>query len=111
MQTAPITEPDYFYTYFHSSRIPDPKTLVGHNRWRWQDPDFDRAVEQARRDSDPGVRFALYARAQKLLADQVPVIPLWHEDNVVIRNVDVSGYRILPSASLGGLGQVRKRGR
>lgn len=111
MQTAAITEPDYYYTYFHSSRVPDPGTLFGHNRWRYRDARVDELVERGRRVIDRDQRLRLYGEVQEILARDVPVIPLWHEDNVVIRNVDVRGYEIVPSASLGGLRSVRKGGR
>lgn len=111
MQSAPITDPDYYYTYFHSSRVPDAKTLVGHNRWRYRSAELDALVEEGRRVSDRQRRLGLYAEVQRILARELPVIPLWHEDNVVIRHVDVDGYDILPSASYGGLASAHKRPR
>jgi len=39
----------------------------------------------------------------------VPVIPLWHEDNLTLMNVDVSGYQLFPSASFWGLLTTHKQ--
>lgn len=109
MQSAPITDPDYYYTYFHSERVPDPTTLFGHNRWRYRNPRLDQLVEQGRRVADRQARLGLYAEVQEILARDLPVIPLWHEDNVVIMNVDVTDYQLLPSARFAGLRTVRKQ--
>jgi ABC-type transport system substrate-binding protein len=36
-------------------------------------------------------------------ATDLPIVPLWHEDNVVLSNVDVQGYTIVPNARFVGL--------
>jgi peptide/nickel transport system substrate-binding protein len=111
MQSAPITDPDYYYTYFHSERVPDPVSFFGHNRWRYRNQRVDELVEQGRRVADRQARLSIYAEVQKILARELPVIALWHEDNVAILNVDVQGYEILPSARFAGLRKARKRAR
>jgi ABC-type transport system substrate-binding protein len=45
----------------------------------------------------------MYAEVQRIVADELPIIPLWHEDNVLLSNVDVQGYQIVPNARLIGL--------
>ena len=42
-----------------------------------------------------------------MVAAEVPIVPLWHEDNVVLTNVDVQGYTITPNARLVGLRTVQ----
>ena len=42
MQTAEITEPDFYFTYFHSSRIPSRRNPDGYNRWRYRNAEVDR---------------------------------------------------------------------
>jgi len=36
-------------------------------------------------------------------------VPLWHEDNVVLSNVDLQGYTITPNARFSGLRSATKR--
>lgn len=108
MQTAAITEPDYYYTYFHSSRIPSDKSPAAHNRWRYRNGRVDELTQAGRREADRQKRLAIYGEVQKIVASELPVVPLWHEDNIVIRHRDVKGYTVLPSASFGGLVQARK---
>lgn len=109
MQTGELNEPDYYYFYFHSSRIPDERNPDGGNRWRYRNPDVDRLTEAGRRELDRDRRKAIYGEVQRLVAADVPVVVLWHEDNVVLSNVDVQGYRITPNARLVGLSSAWKR--
>ncbi len=109
MQSAELNEPDYYYFYFHSSRIPDARNPDGGNRWRYRNPELDRLTEAGRRELDPVKRKAIYVEAQRQVAADVPVVPLWHEDNLVLSNVDLQGYRITPNARLIGLVNAWKR--
>ena len=43
-----------------------------------------------------------------LLAEDLPVLPLWHEDNVAIVNADVSGLKVAPNGRLSGLARATK---
>ena len=51
----------------------------------------------------------MYAEVQRLVAGDVPIVPLWHEDNVVLSNIDIQGYTTTPNARLIGLRDVTKR--
>jgi peptide/nickel transport system substrate-binding protein len=108
MQTADITGPDYYYTYFHSARIPSEKDPDAGNRWRYRNPALDRLVEDGRRTDDPVRVRGIYEQVQRIVASDVPIIPLWHEDNVVLSGDGVSGFAITPNARLGGLVGVIK---
>jgi peptide/nickel transport system substrate-binding protein len=103
MQTSDITEPDYLYTYFHSERIPNPKNPDGGNRWRYRNARVDELTTLGRRQLDRAARLSSYGEVQAILARDLPIIPLWHEDNVAITNAAVSGYTILPNARWVGL--------
>src|SRR5262249_43086301 len=109
MQTAEITEPDYYFMYFHSSWIPTPDNPDGFNRWRYRNPRVDARTEAGRSELDRDRRLAIYAEVQRLVAEDVPIVPLWHEHNVVLTNVDVQGYTTTPNARLSGLRDITKR--
>jgi peptide/nickel transport system substrate-binding protein len=108
MQTVDITDPDYYFAYFSSTRIPTPKEKNLNNRWRYRNARVDELVEQGRRVLDRPGRIAIYSEVQKIVSTEVPVVFLWHEDNVVITNAAVTGYPILPVARLAGLATVVK---
>jgi peptide/nickel transport system substrate-binding protein len=109
MQTSEIIEPDMHYLYFHSSRIPSVENPDLHNRWRYRSAELDRLAEAGRRELDRDRRKQIYAQAQRLIAHDLPIIPLWHEDNIALVNVDLEGFEILPNARLTGLARVWKQ--
>ena len=108
MQSSEITEPDFYHAYFHSSRIPTTANPDGQNRWHYRNADLDRVTEAGRAELDLGKRKVLYAEAQRLVARDLPIIPLWHEDNVVLTNASVRGYTNVPNARMNGLAGVTK---
>lgn len=103
MQTASIGEPDYYYAYFHSSRIPTEENLGLNNRWRYRSAEVDRLTELGRTTMDREGRIRVYADVQRIVAEDVPVVPLWHEDNIAVMNVDLEGYALFPNAPLRGV--------
>lgn len=109
MQTADISGPDFYFTYFHSSWIPGPNNPDGYNRWRYRNAEVDRLTEEGRRELDATKRRVIYDRVQAQVAADLPIVPLWHEDNVVLSNIDVQGYLITPNARLVGLRNAWKR--
>jgi peptide/nickel transport system substrate-binding protein len=108
MQTSEIVEPDMYFAYFHSSRIPSKDLPDGGNRWRYRSELADRLMEEGRRTLPRPERHAIYARLQHLLAEDLPVVPLWHEDNVAVTSPVLQGYQVLPNARLSSLAQVHK---
>jgi peptide/nickel transport system substrate-binding protein len=103
LQSAAITEPDFLYAYFNSSRIPTPLDPNALNRVRYASDRVDQLTELARRTADRTARRAAYAELQAILARDLPIIPLWHEANVAVMNTDLRGFELLPNASLYGL--------
>lgn len=109
MQTTAITEPDFYYAYFHSGRIPRPEAPHDNNRWRYRNPRIDELTDAGRSTADRDRRLAIYGEVQQILAAELPVIPLWHEDNIAVMNIAVDGYEILPHAGITGLASAHKR--
>jgi peptide/nickel transport system substrate-binding protein len=108
MQSPEITEPDFHHWFFHSTNWPTPKNPDGSNRWRYKNPEMDRLVEAGRTELDIAKRKQIYAEAQRIVADDLPIIPLWHEDNVVLANVTVQDFAIVPNARFIGLVRASK---
>jgi peptide/nickel transport system substrate-binding protein len=110
MQIPEISEPDLYTNFFHSSRIPTRDNPdAGGNRMRYRSAALDRLLEQGRRTLDREARRRIYAAVQHLLADELPVVSLWHEDNLVALRKEVSGYQVLPTAQLTSLARTTKR--
>jgi ABC-type oligopeptide transport system substrate-binding subunit len=49
----------------------------GNNHSNWQDPEYDRLLGEANRTQDPTARLALLRRAETLMMDAQPVLPLY----------------------------------
>jgi len=99
-----VTDPDMYYNAFDSDMVP-PK---GANRGYFSNAEIDDLLETARIEVDVQKRKKLYAKVQKILAQELPYVSLWYEDNVVFLQKDVQGYQLRPDASLIGLARTRK---
>lgn len=109
MQIPEVAEPDLYTNFFHSARIPTREQPdLGGNRVRYRNPDLDRLLDGACRELDPRKRLAAYAEVQRILARDLPVISLWHEDNVAIMGRKVTGFEILPTAQFSSLARTHK---
>jgi peptide/nickel transport system substrate-binding protein len=109
MQLPEVAEPDLYVNFFSSGRIPTRENPDrGSNRVRYRNPEVDRWLAKGQRDLDPDERRADYREVQRLLARDVPVISLWHEDNVAVMGRQVQGYDMLPTAHLTALARTYK---
>lgn len=104
-----VVEPDLLRAVFHSARIPDrERGTTGLNRFRYRNPTLDAWLDAAAAEADVAKRRAIYQDAQRLLAEDLPALPLWHEDNVLIAERALVGATLLKTGRLEGLlGAVR----
>ncbi|MBI4211246.1 MAG: ABC transporter substrate-binding protein [Deltaproteobacteria bacterium] len=105
LQWVGVTEPDIYYDVFHSSRFPP----AGLNRGKYANAEMDRLVEEGRRSLDPEQRKKSYAKIQSMLLSDVPVIPLWYEQNVAVMQNNISQVHLRPDASFMILKDVVKQ--
>lgn len=111
MQIPEIAEPDLYTNFFHSSRIPTREEPDrGGNRVRYRNPQLDGLLDEARRQMARDQRRADYAEVQRLLARDLPIISLWHEDNVAVMGRTVEGFTLLPTGQLISLARAFKQG-
>lgn len=83
LQVPEVVEPHLLSWFFGSDHIPE-RGVEGANRWRLRSPELDAALERGRLTTDRAQRLDAYRVAHRILHEQLPVIPLWHEDVVVI---------------------------
>lgn len=93
LQFSEVIEPHVLSWFFASDRIPGPGQ-TGLNRFRYRDKLADEMFETGRRSLAREERKRAYAFLQHRLADQLPVVPLWHEDVVAIRSTRVPPIQI-----------------
>ena len=77
----------------------DPSTFLdlmlsdsGNNNTGWKNAEYDRVVRQADHLEDQAARFALYQRAEQILADECPLAPLYFYTRDNLRRPDVKGW-------------------
>jgi peptide/nickel transport system substrate-binding protein len=87
-----LRDPDIFHLAFHSGMTPPD----GANRGRYANGEIDRLTEEGQRESDPAARRRIYARVQRILADDLPVLPLWINRNILVRDRRLTGFTVTP---------------
>jgi peptide/nickel transport system substrate-binding protein len=83
-------DPDIFrYTYATESFPPK-----GANRGRYSNPRVDALLTAAAAETDQAVRRREYVEVQQILATDLPGIPLWYPDNVVIHSARLKNVQL-----------------
>jgi oligopeptide transport system substrate-binding protein len=77
----------------------DPNTFLsimisggGNNRTNWSNQDYDALIARADRTMDRAARLALFAEAERILAKEQPIIPLWHLNRTYLLHSAVRGF-------------------
>ncbi|MCK5499142.1 MAG: ABC transporter substrate-binding protein, partial [Gammaproteobacteria bacterium] len=96
--------PDIFRYAFHSTSIPPN----GANRGRFKDAKVDAMIEEAENKQDLNEQAKLYQDLQTYLLEQLPYIPLWYEDNILVTSKDISGYALATDGNYDGLLTVKR---
>jgi dipeptide transport system substrate-binding protein len=68
----------------------------GANLARWCDPDFEFAIQAARRTTDRGARTAFYRQAQAIFKREAPWVPLAHTLVHMALRGEVTGFQMDP---------------
>ncbi len=95
LQIPELTEPNVLSWFFHPRGVPG-EGGQGRNRARYRSVAAGRLLDQASERSDREERRALYRDLAALMAADLPVVPLWHEDQIAVVSERARGFR--PSA-------------
>jgi len=87
-----LADPDILRRVFHSSQTPP----AGFNRGFYSNPKVDEVLDRATVATGEEERRALFAEAQRLIAEDVPYISLWHIRNVAVAQRALSGISLTP---------------
>jgi peptide/nickel transport system substrate-binding protein len=100
-----IQDPDIYHQIFHSTSVPPN----GDNRGHYSNPQVDRLLEQGRTATDTTERKRIYAEVQRILADDLPYIPLWWWKNVIVKTSSLQGFVPYPDGDFTALKKVSFR--
>jgi peptide/nickel transport system substrate-binding protein len=105
LQWVGVTDPDMLRRVYHSRQAPP----AGLNRVFYSNPEVDRLIDGAALEPDDAQRGARYARAQQLIAEDVPYVSLWYKKNIAVYQSDISGVQLTPIADFGFLKNVTRQ--
>jgi len=89
-------DPDNFYRPLLScDAIPS-----GTNRAMWCNPEFDALVNSAIKISNEDKRAILYAKANNMIAKEIPLLPIAHANRYQVKNAALQGFSINPYGSI-----------
>jgi peptide/nickel transport system substrate-binding protein len=97
-----IRDPDLYFNLFHSNSVPPH----GDNRGHYQNREVDRLLEIGRKTMNLEERRLIYRTIQKILAQDLPYIPLWWTKNVVVMKPTIEGFVPHPDGDLISLRNV-----
>jgi len=100
-----VGDPDIQYQIFHSASVPPN----GDNRGHYANPQVDRLLDQGRITLEPSARKRIYGEAQRLIAEDLPYVPLWWQKNIIAKRTNIHGFIPYPDGDLISLKNVTLR--
>jgi peptide/nickel transport system substrate-binding protein len=93
LQMPELTEPNLLKWFFHPNAVPD-EGHEGKNRARYRNPMAAILLDRAARSNDLAERSELYAQLNELMAEDMPIVPLWHEAQVAVVSKRARNFRL-----------------
>ncbi len=104
LQWPSVSEPSLYRWIFHSENIPsETNRSAGANRGAYRNARVDELLDAGNLETNQAKRVSIYQEVQRILADDVPYVSLWHEDNIAILRKGTKGYWVTPNARLEAL--------
>ncbi|WP_346237872.1 ABC transporter substrate-binding protein [Niabella insulamsoli] len=83
---ADYPDAENYLSVFYSKNPAPP------NYTRYANPEFDKVFEQAIRETNDSLRYALYRKADQIAIDDAPVVPLWYDKVIHLVQKNISGF-------------------
>ena len=81
-------DPDIYRVAFHSSQFPP----YGRNRGFYSNSTLDKLLEEGRRQVDLEKRINIYHKIQDIVAQELLIVPLWHNQQVSVVKNNIKDY-------------------
>jgi peptide/nickel transport system substrate-binding protein len=88
-------DPDIFH-YVYATEMFPPK---GANRGRYSNPRIDALLKAAGAETNDSTRRNDYLQIQQILSQDLPTLPLWYPDNVVVHSIRITNLTLDPGGS------------
>jgi peptide/nickel transport system substrate-binding protein len=86
-------DPDIFEYVFHSKKIPPE----GANRGHYRNPQLDALLDAMRVENNRENRKRLCSEVQKIVASDLPYLPLWFTDNISVHRRGLGPVELSPA--------------
>jgi len=64
----------------------------GNNETGWSNPEYDRLIAEAARTTNPQQRLEVFQKAEAILLDELPIIPIYFYTHVYALRPEVKGW-------------------
>lgn len=104
MRWVGTIDPDLYRLAFHTKEIPPE----GRNRGHYSNQRLDRLLDEGLSIEDDKKRTEHYGQVQKIVLEDLPIIPLWYDTEVAVLNPRVKGYFLPKNGDYSALIKVYK---
>ncbi|PIT99125.1 MAG: hypothetical protein COT74_08920 [Bdellovibrionales bacterium CG10_big_fil_rev_8_21_14_0_10_45_34] len=87
MRWVGATDPDIYRLAFHSKELPP-----GRNRGSYKNEALDLLLDKGLEIEEEGARKTHYHKVQRIIFEDLPIIPLWYDTLVSVVSIRVDGY-------------------
>ncbi len=99
-----LVDADIYRQAFHSSETPP-----GRNRGFFANAKLDQVVEQALQTEDFEKRRKLYLESQKIVFEELPIIPMWYDLDIAIFSRRIKNFHAYPSGDFQFANEIEKQ--
>jgi oligopeptide transport system substrate-binding protein len=100
-QQYAVARASWYGDYADPSTFTDKyKSDSDDNDSKWNNPEYDRLCAQAQKETDTGRRLVLLSRAENILLNEAPIIPLYTYVNAYLFRPEVKGLPLAANAML-----------
>lgn len=83
---ADYPDAENYLSVFYSKNPAPP------NYTRYKNAEFDEVFEQAIRETNDSLRYILYRKADQIAINDAPVVPLWYDKVIRLKQMYISGF-------------------
>ena len=103
-------DPIFLKDLFATSAIPGEKVKCC-NRSRYSNPEFDKVIAEALAATDREKAKEYYFKAQEIVSNDVPMLPLWYPANMIVANKRIGDIKIDASGDWGFIKNITVQGK
>lgn len=105
MKAVGVQDPDFYRLMFHSSQVPP----FGFNRGYYINYELDQLLDSGNQITDVTQRVAHYKRVQKIVLQDLAMIPLWYDEYVAIMSSRITHFEPSPQTGFSFLITIEKK--